>query len=386
MGNEDYYKAADPQNIVKTKIVAKYFGAWSNVMLPRLENRGGRLAYIDLFAGRGRFEDGKASTPLWILNKAINDPRLRQRLVTKFNEKDRTLADQLQMEIDNLPNVDRLAYKPEVSNETVGPELVELLRGLRLVPTLFFIDPWGYKGLSLDLIGQAIKNWGCDCIFFFNYNRINQHFSVAAVKERMTDLFGADRYEQLLTELDGRTPDERQSMFIENLIEALGEFGGKYVLPFEFQSEHKKRPSHYIIFVSKEFLGYHIMKDVMAGESSDDSDVKKFQYVPMRTRQAELIANFGQASGIDTLKAFLADACAGNTLSVWQAYEDNTVGTPYTLKNVRDALIALEAEGRLTVHGSKKGRVVSGQTTLSKIRTVTFPSQKGATDGPSLHD
>jgi len=36
----------------------------------------GKLAYIDLFAGPGRYEDGSASTPLMVLEKAVANPKV----------------------------------------------------------------------------------------------------------------------------------------------------------------------------------------------------------------------------------------------------------------------------------------------------------------------
>ncbi len=106
MGTSRFFESADPQNIIKTKLVAKYFGAWTTFMVPRIKRTGENIAYIDLFAGPGRFLDGAASTPLWILNNAISRPELCQRLVTIFNDKQRSFAEQLQTEIDDLPGVE----------------------------------------------------------------------------------------------------------------------------------------------------------------------------------------------------------------------------------------------------------------------------------------
>ena len=47
-----------------------------------------KIAYIDLFAGPGRYKDGAASTPLMILEKAVADPKIAQRLVSIFNDED----------------------------------------------------------------------------------------------------------------------------------------------------------------------------------------------------------------------------------------------------------------------------------------------------------
>ncbi len=374
VGSSRFFASSDPQNIIKTQIVTKYFVAWTTLMLSRLKRPGDRLAYIDLFSGPGRFEDGKVSTPLWILNNAVKSPALCARLVTMFNDKNPNFAVQLQAEIDALQGIENLNYKPQVTNIAIGSELGDMLRNVSLGPTLFFIDPWGYKGLSLELIGQAIKSWGCDCIFFFNYNRINPGLANPFVAEPMSDLFGATRLNQLRAKLAGRTSDARQTIIIDALTDALGELGGTHVLPFEFESEHGKRPSHYIIFVSKEFRGYHIMKEVMSSLSSDDWEVKRFEYVSMKSPQMQLFTDLGRAHSIAALKDLLAVACAGTTQRVIEIYENNTVGTPYTKKNVKDAIIDLESEGRVTVDKPAEKRMKKlGKVTLGDDRMVTFP-------------
>lgn len=372
MKTNRFFESLDRQNIIKTKIVTKYFGAWTTVMLPKLGRPEDRLAYIDLFAGPGRFEDGKASTPLWILNYAIQNPKLCSRLVTTFNDKKTDYANQLLEEVRNLPNVENLKYPPQVTNISIGSQIADIFHENRLEPTLFFIDPWGYKGLSLELIGNTIKQWGCDCIFFFNYNRINPGITNPAVIDLMDSLFGTYRAEGLRQRVRGRTPDDRQSMIIDELIGALGDVGGKYVLPFEFESRFGDRPSHYIIFVSKEFRGYHIMKEVMASLSTDDWEVKRFEYVPMISPQMALFEELARSHSIAALKDLLALACAGKVMKSVDVYEKNTVGTPYTNKNVKDAIIALEAEGRVTVDKSAKKRMRLGNVTLGDDRVVTF--------------
>lgn len=374
MAGDEFFESPDDLNLVKTKIVFKYFEAWSTLMLGRNAGSTDRIAYVDLFAGKGRFDDGSPSTPLLILERAIEQSRLRDKLVTVFNDKNREYASQLRDEIRKLEGVDQLAYEPKVSSVAVGGELVELLRNTNLIPTLFFIDPWGYKGLSLELIGQAIKNWGCDCIFFFNYNRINPGITNPFVVERMNDLFGAERAEALRQRVYGKTPAERQTIIIETLTEALKEVGGQFVLPFEFEAEHSVRTSHYIIFVSKAFRGYHLMKHVMFSESSDTSDVRTFEYVPVRSTQMTLFPEFGKNHSIPVLKDVLKSAASGSIMTVEEVYERFTVDTPYTLKNVQTALLELEAEGAVTVDPpAASRRKIRGQPTLAKDKRVRFP-------------
>lgn len=173
MAGSTFFDESTDQSQVKTAIVSKYFWAWAHVISPSAKNRGTRIAYIDLFAGPGRYKDGTKSTPLLILEQAIANPDWRQLLVTIFNDLDSTNTRSLERAIKDLPGIEKLKYPPEVQNEEVGEKIVAMFERMALVPTLFFVDPWGYKGLSLRLINSVLKNWGCDCIFFFNYNRIN---------------------------------------------------------------------------------------------------------------------------------------------------------------------------------------------------------------------
>jgi three-Cys-motif partner protein len=173
MVNNDFFAESREQSQVKARIVSKYFWAWAKVMIPSAKTHSKRIAYIDLFAGPGRYEDGTVSTPLMVLEKAIGDEGMRNMLVTLFNDRDPDNVGKLTAAINSLPGIENMKYKPQITNEIVDEELAKKLAELRLVPTFFFVDPWGYAGLSSGLIKSVIQNWGCDCVFFFNYNRIN---------------------------------------------------------------------------------------------------------------------------------------------------------------------------------------------------------------------
>jgi hypothetical protein len=286
-----------------------------------------------------------------------------------FNDKNRQYAENLQSAINAIPDIDRLAHKPIVTSTIVGQEVVAMLRTTNLVPSLFFIDPWGYKGLTLELIGSAIRNWGCDCIFFFNYNRINMGLNNRFVVEHMNNLFGEERAEQLRELVKGMSPDERQATIVSEVQEALKAVGGKYVLPFEFQSNHGERTSHYIIFVTKSVRGYDIMKDIMFGLSSDGEEVRNFTYAPGKATQLRLSFDPASPHSILALKQLLLRECAGQAMSVREVYDRHNIDTPYVLRHFKEALKALEAEERVTVVSVHKRR----RNTLADHLLVTFP-------------
>jgi three-Cys-motif partner protein len=230
MVDKQFFDEAREQSQIKARIVEKYLWAWANVVIPTAKTMGNRILYIDLFAGPGRYDDGTLSTPLLVLRKAIEDPNMRNMLVTLFNDRNADSAGKLRAAFEALDGIEKLKHKPRVSNEIVGEEIEKELAGINLVPTFFFVDPWGYKGLSLGLIKSVLQNWGSDCVFFFNYNRVNMGLTNQLVREHMDALFGAARAEALRGAIVGLMPAERESLIVEELCAALKEMGASYVL------------------------------------------------------------------------------------------------------------------------------------------------------------
>jgi three-Cys-motif partner protein len=141
MVDQSFFDESRQQSQIKARIVAKYFWAWAKVIIPTVKRRGNRIAYIDLFAGPGRYRDGTVSTPLRVLEQAIGDADMREMLVTLFNDRDAENTNELQNAIDQIPGIKRLRHKPQVMNSEVGAEIVEMFASMRLVPTFFFVDP-----------------------------------------------------------------------------------------------------------------------------------------------------------------------------------------------------------------------------------------------------
>ncbi len=182
---QKFFEERGDQSAVKADIVQKYFAAWANIVLPTTQKYGaGKIAYIDLYAGPGRYKDGAASTPLLVLQKAIESPSIGGALVALFNDMDQNKTQTFQAEIDALPGIDKLKHKPVVNCNPVDKDAEEYFAKTQIIPSFTFLDPFGYKGLSLRLVNGVIKDWGCDCVFFFNYNRISLGISNPAVQSR----------------------------------------------------------------------------------------------------------------------------------------------------------------------------------------------------------
>lgn len=375
MVGNSFFDECKEQSAIKARIVEKYFWVWAKVIIPTVKkySREPRIAYLDLFAGAGRYKDGSSSTPLKILETAILDPEMSQMLVSIFNDADSENVNSLQQSIDSIPNIQNLKYTPQIYNHEIGNNIVETFEKMKLIPSLFFVDPWGYKGLSLQLINSVVKNWGCDCLFFFNYNRINMGLGNAAVSEHMNSLFGANRADIIRERLKTLQPDERELTIVEAICEALQEMGGEYVLPFRFKHENGNRTSHHLIFVSKHIKGYEIMKEIMAKESSaSNQGVPSFEYNPATLSQPLL---FELSRPLDELEELLLKDFSGKTMTMKQIYEDHHIGKPYIKKNYKDALSNLESKGKIKANPNKR-RKIKGKVTFADSVMVEFDTMQ----------
>ncbi len=376
---EKFFDEQEDQSEVKAEIVRKYFWAWAKAIIPTVTKfKGDRIAYIDLFAGPGRYKDGASSTPLLILEQAIKDPKMAEMLTTFFNDGDASHALSLKNAIEALPGIKSIKHQPTVSNAEVGVDIVKKLEEIRLVPTLLFVDPWGYKGLSLRLINAVLKDWACECLFFFNYNRINMGLTNKLVKDHMDALFGEPRANELRASLADLSPSDREFAIVEAISASLIEMGGKYVLPFGFRHPRRGRTSHHLIFVSKHPLGYRIMKDIMASESSTKNQgVASFEYSPASQRNPLL---FELNRPLDELGGILLDKFAGRTMSMGAVFDEHNVGTPFVSKNYKDVLNELEVSGQISAFPPLSKRPKrAGKPTFSDKVVVVFPARKPGT-------
>jgi three-Cys-motif partner protein len=368
MSLHPFFDESSEQSRVKSAIVAKYFDAWSRVIVAT-QTRDARqtpIAYIDLFCGPGRYGDGTPATPVLILESAIRRPEVGARLISIFCDKDERNIASLRQVVEDLPGIGSLAHPPRISVSEAGDDVARMFGEMRLVPTLLFADPWGYKGLSLELIDSVVKDWACECIFFFNYNRINPGLGNDAVERHIDRLFGKARADALRTRITSMAPDEREQEILSELVGALKELHGKFVLPFAFRSDEGTRTSHYLIFVSKSFKGYEIMRDVMASQSSSSHQgVASFEYNPARVHRPLLI---DVDSPLDDLVAVLQTDFAGRTLTMRQLYEEHSVGRPYTRSNYGKALLELERAGRILVGEHRRN-------SFKDDLVVTFPGR-----------
>lgn len=365
----DFFKARSAASERKTLIVLKYFASWCRVMLPRV--RGPRIGYIDFFAGPGIYEDGSKSTAIKIIDHALTDQRLIDKLAIWFNDKEKNFVDQLSANIAAVPGIAELKMQPTVTNISMDGDLIDLFKKRRDFPCFIFIDPWGYKGITLELIVSAVQNWGCDVLIFFNYSRINAAITNPAMVENINNLFGEDVANFLRAKVRHMKASTREILVMSEFYNAVRNHQGTFPIAYKVRSA-QGRTSHFMVFLSKHPLGYSIMKDVMHGESQIVIDgIADYCFDPRLpgnyTPPTPLI------SPLYELEQEMLEFFAGRSLPMKQIYLNHHVGTPYVEKNYKAALLRLEAQNKITTNPpSEKRRMMKGKRTFGDKVIVSF--------------
>ena len=329
------------------------------------------MAYIDLFSGPGRYQDGTKSTPLLIIEAAIASPDLCSSLIATFNDKDTQAAKKLENEIFSLPGIEKLVYKPRILCSEVDAKLAEVYSSSKLIPTLSFIDPFGYKGMTMRLIKAISKDWGSDSIFFFNYRRINAAIENESFRIHMDGLFGIDRLTRMRKQIKGMRPGRRLEYSFEMVAEVLNEIGVKFMVPFKFKNGSGSRTTHALIFATKNAKGFEIMKNIMAHESSTERlGVPSYEYNPF----ASLHRQLALSDPITEIADKLAKSYAGKTISVQSLISDmEESGSIYLRRNFKDAILRLEKARRVQTAPTAEKRWRAGKLTCGDSVVLTFP-------------
>lgn len=334
------------------------------------------MGYIDLFCGLGKYADDQLSAPLLIINSTLEDPQLASKMQFVFNDYDPTNIETLKDAIAQIPNAHVLGKRVRFYDQTVGQDFYTKLNIPKNMPVLSFVDPFGYKGLTLKLIDKLIANSGSDCIFFFNYNRINMALSSnTKFDDYLNGLFGEQRTQYLKKQLSSLPPAQREPVVLNALIEALRESKGNYVLPFKFYSTEMLRTSHFIIFVTKHPVACKIMKQIMYTNSAKDCDgVATFSFEDSRNFGSgfQQISLFDRP--LDSLQEQLIKEHQGTEISVAELCNkvDCDFSNHYIGKNVKTVLKRMETSGLLEVVSGRKQKMRNGELNMPDAAVVKF--------------
>ena len=139
-----------------------------------------------------------------LLNHTYGAKMADKQFVFIFNEADTDRHEKLE-EIITAYEAAHQPWPRNVKVQVGGDSFENLAEGIlasleqqkaNLAPTFAFVDPFGVKGLPMDLLRRLLSFDRCELFVYFDFNTVNRFAHAGNIDERLTELFGTDRFKQ----------------------------------------------------------------------------------------------------------------------------------------------------------------------------------------------
>lgn len=270
---DEFFQAPRDWSLLKYKILSCYFSQY----FPKVNQAYHSGAVVaDLFAGRGRFEDGKEGSPLIIAEQArkYND-RLGYKNVVVLAEKNPNDRDALTQNMKTFIE-EKIAIVLAGDASDAGATVINTIKPG--VPLFLFLDPFGIKGLSLDLLGRAFqraKKESTELLINFNHRGLLRlagvcknldssdatiRQSAISVKEMVTEVLGGDWWLDIINRED-LEQEYKATLILHNYIEPFRSFFKWIVYLPVRETAIGGATKYFLIFASRSQVAFELMND-----------------------------------------------------------------------------------------------------------------------------
>jgi three-Cys-motif partner protein len=294
-----------PHTKAKHDILITYLKRW----YPIMATYNDKILYLDGFAGCGLYDDGSLGSPILAIDIA-NDHSLREKLAQKelifrFVEIDKKRVAFLEKMLNDrytktpgdnynyakLGNTWTAAVTEGEFNTTFEPLLKQMdIDGKRLVPTLAFIDPFGYSDLDVDVLGHILKYQKCELFITYMVGFLDRFSFEEKHVPSILKTLRINRAE--LDRIKAITDDEKRELewmrhFTNGIIQSMKNLDSNLPVPyhlyFRVKDAHNK-PLYNLVYFTKNERGLEEMKESMWKIGSEGSYIfSDFDFSPGQT-------------------------------------------------------------------------------------------------------
>ena len=334
-----------------------------------------RIIYLDAFAGPGVYTGDEPGSPLIALETLVNHSSFSKMGGTEFLfafiEKDKLKCQRLEQEIETFwqkqgknktSNIKIAVLNDEFEN--IAQDVLNILESDNaiLAPTFAFVDPFGWSGMTLELMTKFLSFRKCEILVNFMVEDISRFLDKENTQKSLLDCFGTDRYRDFVSLSGDERIESLRDLFVDQLREK-GSF--KYVTPFKMVNNRGKT-KYFLIHGTRSITGLRAMKDAMW--KLDPTGNYQFE-AKWRGRQVLFGSDI-----IQDLKKAIFEKFKGREVFISDIEEFVLTDTPYTIKHVRQHLKEMEDEGIISVPG--RSAHLSVQATLEGMedqKRKTYP-------------
>ena len=253
----------------KHAILIRYMKAWLSILGQGARRAGYRahLTIVDAFAGRGRYTTDDPGSPLLlrdIAGRVITDDRVDNvDLIYIENDPDNcaALADELREAGSVSGVIESGPYRDTF--EKVAPRVIELLRSTGNA-SFWFIDPFGYAGVPLDLVQHILHLRRAEVFITLMVRDMRRFLDSPPHQQaiaRMMNLYGtelADAIDRVKRADDGA--QALRDVYVERLESVGGAGTFLYVISVRVAEDGPGDTVYYLIHASSDAKGKREMK------------------------------------------------------------------------------------------------------------------------------
>ena len=245
----------------KHLVLENYLKAWFPIL--GMGNRNRRIVFVDGFAGPGEYRSGEVGSPVVAMRVLAEHPaEIRAEVVFFFIESKPDRARHLESLVaqwrPRLPATARVHVRKGEFDASMTDVLDDLdEQGKRMAPALVMIDPFGVKGMPMEVVRRIMANRKCEVYLSFMSEAMNRFVSEPEFEAPMDELFGSGEWRQA-RDLVGRG----RRGFLHGLYrKQLKEAGAKQVVRFHLFAGSRLKYS--IFFGTRHSLGSDRMKQAI---------------------------------------------------------------------------------------------------------------------------
>lgn len=354
----------EPHTAAKHSILRRYLQGY----YPKMASGQNRIVFVDGFAGPGVYAGGEDGSPVIALNALIEHsyfPRMTtSEFLFLFIEENRARFEMLRRTVAGRqlhPNV-----KASVRRGTFAEHMGQVLDSLgekRMAPAFVMVDPFGVKGLPLDLLRRLASFPKTELLITFIYESLSRFLGSGEMEPHLDGLFGTRGWREALS-LRG----SRRKEFLSDLYASqLKSIGMEYVRLFEMR-DGGNRTEYFLAFATHHREGLRVMKDAM-WKVDPAGGLHFSDFTVPSPEQATL---FGAEPDYPQLHRLMLDHFAGRVgVPVSEINDFVLVETAFRETHGRDVLRKAQKEGSVKVEhlGGKRKKNYWGTGTR-----VTFPA------------
>jgi three-Cys-motif partner protein len=301
---------------------------------------------LDGFAGPGEYQGGEEGSPIIAIRTAIEHKLpLASEIVFYF----------IEARSDRREHLDRLlprrfpAPSKNIKWIVVGAEFAKEVKrildeidaeGSRLAPTFAFLDPFGFKGMPIELVARLLNHRSCETLITFMEKFINRFSESEFHEEALDELFGTTEWRRV----EGIKDSESRRQFLLDLYssELAKRVPDLRVRSFEMV-DASNQVLYYLVFATKNVKGMDVMKEAMW--SVDKTGAYRFSDLT-DPHQRTLLDIVDEPVWSAHARDLVLERFRGQSVSEREVYKFVILETPYLYRK-KAILWMLEDERRI---------------------------------------